>query len=158
MSSLTLKSDTSGSDNGGFLDHLLLDVSHTLAQAWEHLSAREHHNDANTISLPYQTLRYMDEVERAFEISYCVCPVNRQQKTQLKQIEIECHALQAAIHARELLVKPAEMLEIKPIFIALRVLFKEFKEDRMHDGEQRLAAFVRQLHKLINELTDIILK
>ncbi|XOV79468.1 MAG: hypothetical protein ACFHVJ_00555 [Aestuariibacter sp.] len=156
MSSLTLQSKASAPDNGGMLDHLLLEVSHTLAQTWEHLSAREHHHEANTISLPYQTLRYMDEVERAFEMSYCVCPVNNQQKTQLKQIEIECHALQAAIHARELLVKPAEMLELKPIFIALRVLFKEFKDDRMHDGKQRFAAFVRQLHKLVNELPGII--
>lgn len=142
----------------GPIESCLQETKHTLACIWQQLSAREHNKSGNTVSLPYHTLRYIDEVERAFELSYCVCPVTTQQKSLLKQIEIECHALEAAIHARELFVTQKEQPMIKSIFIALRVLFKEFKEDRLRDGEQRLESFVKHLHKLMIEMAEVFHK
>jgi hypothetical protein len=155
MSSATIHNKKATATEPGRLEVRLKEVSDTLSKTWTLLSNREHYSDNKTISLPYNTKRYMDEVDEAFELSYGVCPVSQQQKSQLKQIEIECHALQAALNAREFFVHKSEVNQVKPILIALRVLFKEFKEDRMQDGKARLNAFVRQLHKLVMELPEI---
>lgn len=135
---------------------MLEEVSLFIKHAWQQIATRHQINDSRADSLPVNTLRYRDELSPVFESSYNNCPVAEEHKQPLKQMEIDCYALQAAINARELLLYPDELEQIKPILVALRILCKEFKEDRMQDGEYRFASFLRQLHKLTKELTEHI--
>lgn len=151
----TVKTDSHLRENEQTSFVQLEEVERVLSSIWTALQDRSPQRIDNTFSLPYQTLRYVDEVERAFEQSYLSYPGSAKLRDTLKQIEIDCHAIEAGINARELPTVNNEYVQSKAIFVALRILIKEFKEDRMKDSETRLALFAKHLSKLALELHDV---
>lgn len=116
-------------------------------------------NGNTSLEFPYLLIKKQsDELSEVYQRTYWDCPLAYDQVRRLRNIEVEFHQLEAAFkwlpHARS----DDNSRDINSIFIAARIMFAEFKEDRCQDCEERLALFASHIEKLIKELSLALTK
>lgn len=131
------------------LDH----VNETLNDIWEHVLDFANHHSDNMVTFPYHLIRkQLSEMNEVYARTYNECNIRQSFKKRLKETEVEIYALESGFHIISNYVPKQEWEQVHQIFVALRVLFKEFKQDKLEDASSRLGFFVTLVESLIEEL------
>ena len=89
---------------------------------------------------------------RASTPSYALCKLSGLTLKKVQIIEAQIMIISQLLNHH----KSAEIIrqkgEVKPILVALHILFEEFKDDRNQDSKARLKLFILQINKLLDEL------
>lgn len=118
-------------------------------------SASSHGN--NLLYFPHRLLKQQtNDYVSACKDSYAMCNLDESLLKRIQEIEAEVLALNAAFKWLQKEKVDRNLKEVKAIFIALEVIFSEFKDNKNTDCDCRVSLFMEQLIKLLTELSDLL--
>lgn len=124
---------------------------------WHDTAIRARERGDNLVYFPRQLLKQQTkEYADAFKGSYAGCNLDESLLHCIQDIEAEVMTLNATFKWLEIDEKDRNFREIKAIFIALDVIFSEFKDNKNTDCDSRISLFMKHITKLLTELSSLV--
>ena len=132
-------------------------VKRILKCLWMESAASARLRGDNLLYFPERLLRQQTkDYVSACKDGYAMCNLDESLLKRIQEIEAEVLALNAAFKWLQKEKFDNKLKDIKAIFIALEVIFSEFKDNKNTDCDCRMSLFMEQLIKLLTELSDLL--
>ncbi len=126
-------------------------------QVWGSIRYRAAQQFSETELFPYHLLmKQKSEINSVITRTYLASSIPNPLQSGLCQIESGILALHNAVKAIELSFAAKTLHEINAILVAIKVLFIEFKDNKEHNCEQRLTAFLAIISALLCEAQALL--
>lgn len=132
-------------------------VKRILKSLWLETEASASSRGDNLVYFPHRLLKQQTkDYASACKKGYAMCNLEESLLTRIQEIEAEVLALNAAFKWLQKENVGSNLKDAKAIFIALEVIFSEFKENKNTDCDCRVSLFIEQLVRLLFELSDVL--
>lgn len=146
-------------DRNNDLEHLLsiAKMMSVMSHIWSVLFNLVNKDSDTMVMFPYHSIRkQQNELESAYDRTYGTCQLSQEVKDKLKKVECEITSIHIATSSMNSELSSTDMLAINRIYVALKVLFAEFKDDKTEDCYQRITMFLDIVSNLIFEMRELL--
>lgn len=128
-----------------------------LESIWQDTALRARQRGDNLIYFPFKLLKQQSQdYAKVCKNSYSQCEMDELMLLRIQEIEAEIMALNGAYKWLNHEIDDNELANVKAIFIALDVIFTEFKDNKNTDCDCRVPLFIEQIVKLLAELSEVL--
>lgn len=132
-------------------------IKRLMRKLWQNIKAIFKLNNDGLTYFPLRLLKQQtQDFGKCCKSGFCQCDLEDIKLHQISMIEAELMVLHSAFKWIEHHISCKLYSKVKSIFVAINVTISEFKDNKSNDCESRITLFVKQLEKLLTELSDLL--